>query len=101
MTLLTLSAAIHREFKRFLLILGAFILDEHMFHLAAGSWVGSCSQLSCETHHPSSSDVIGLLLVHAHLLLVLMVSDDFTQHVNAASSGGDSCVLLVILSGVI
>lgn len=71
-------------------------------HVPLGCWIGRCSQLSCDKHHPSSSDVIGLLLVRAHLLIVLMVSDDFTQHVNdAASSRGDSCALLVILSGVI
>lgn len=32
-----------------------------------------------------SSVVIGLLLVRAHLLMVLEVSDDFTQRVNDAA----------------
>lgn len=38
-----------------------------------------------QLHHPSSSVVTGLLLVPEHLLMVLMVSDDFTQHVNDAA----------------
>lgn len=44
-----------------------------------GCWTGRWSQL-----HPSSV-VTGLLLVREHLLMVLMVSDDFPQHVNDAS----------------
>lgn len=53
-------------------------------HVPLGCWTGRCSQLSCSKHHPSSV-VTGLLLVREHLLMVLMVSDDFTQHVNDAA----------------
>lgn len=49
-----------------------------------------------------SSVVIGLLLVGAHLLMMLVVSDDFTQHVNeAAKSVRYSSIQLVILTEVI
>lgn len=49
-----------------------------------------------------SSVVIGLLLVGAHLLMVLELSDDSTQHVNeAAKSVRDSCIQLAILTEVI
>lgn len=41
-------------------------------------------------------------LLVAHLLMVLEVSDDFTQHVNeAAKLRRDSCIQLVILTEVI
>lgn len=49
-----------------------------------------------------SSVVMGLLLVGAHLLMALEVSDDFIQHVNeAAESVRDSCIQLVVLTEVI
>lgn len=53
----------------------------HLLSILGGS---RCSWLAsaCEA---LSSVVIGLLLVGAHLLMALEVSDDFIQHVNEAA----------------
>lgn len=46
--------------------------------------------------------VIGFPLVGSRLLMVLKVSDDFTQHVNEApESERDFCIQLVIINEVI
>lgn len=67
----------------FYLLFLFFFIDNLTVHLNILSVI-RCSWLA-SARRDLSSVVIGLLLAGAHLLMVLVVSDDFTQHVNEAA----------------